>query len=442
MEFSLPQAKRLIRGFDHESIEVKSNSKSHIIKVKVSGNRKEFLEQIKDKLQKSDFIAELIAKSSFSKSNGHVKIGNIYIVAKPVTGATENLGIYTAHLTKFGEQIDVDIFGSRAPCSVFNNHKQIVESIMRSFEGNKRVSPWIIKSFGDYFKNIKKIPHEFQWNSKIKQSEKNELGKYLGEVILGVIVAADGIVSVCNDESFIRDVDDPKRLIYPTAANFRNIDSLIDTGNLVPISNKLGLGASASFFSNILPFLGKTNIPILKQIQACYSRASHLTPGEQQFSIIYDYGIKHCLKENFKYKQDYEPIQLYRDLKNHDITKLVRATVVGIKGFAKNASCKTHDKMLEYLREDKNYSSVTGFFSREIAKDLNNSPKAISHMESILAGKDFYQATLNYSKWLKGEIAYTVKKPGELKLVIIGDKAGYNDLQAHSGKLTYVLKQK
>lgn len=434
---SIQDAQTLVASFDHESITVDSNSKSHTIKVKVKGNRKIFLENVRDKLEKSNFISELITKSYFSKSSGHIKVGNIYIITKPTSGASEDLSIHTANLTRYGEQVNLDILGTQnVSCSRFQDAPQLIGSVMREFEENPKVSPQIIKVYDDYFKHIRNTPSEFTWNSKVKQSEKNELGKYLGEVILGIVVASDGISAICDDYPFIQAVVDPKHLIYPVSSNFKNIDSIIEASKFIPISNKLGIGASASFFSNILPYIENTEAPVLKKLVNYKNQALILPKVEQQFSLIYDYGINDCLQLKIN-----DPIQIYRDLKLGNFTKEVFMVVAGVQKYTSGDTCKSTKKMLEYLSESNKYSCITGFFCRELAKDLNADVESMTLMELIISTKDFYQANLNYYDWLNGKIRYSINKTENLKLVMQGNKSGYSDLSCSAGKINYELRK-
>jgi hypothetical protein len=441
-ELTISEIKDIISEFTPQSISVAEHTtKTQVIKVKISGNRKEFLLAVYEKLKNLGFISNITQRSKLSKSSGHIKIGNIYICAKPITGATEDLSITASTLIQHGDIVNMDIFGcTDTVCSVFSSADQLIQSIMLSLENNSKVSPYIIKVFNDYFKHINETPPELQWNSNIKNSEKNELGKYLGELLLGILVASNGIGSVCSDSNFLNDVVNTKRLIYPVSSNFQNIDSIIDADTLIAISSKLGTGSAASFFSNILPYLENVSSPVLTNIIKFQKHATGLTKTEQQFSIIYEYGLRITLNGLFDFHIDDEPIQVFRDLKTLNFSDLIMRVSDAILKFTANDTSKSTKKMLEYLCANKNYSAITGFFAREIVKDLNLDIESMLIMEQVISTKDFYQANLKYDEWVKGIIKFSVKKGDTLKLVMMGNKSGYSDLSCSAGKINYELR--
>jgi hypothetical protein len=95
--------------------------------------------------------------------------------------------------------------------------------------------------------------------------------------------------------------------------------------------------------------------------------------------------------------------------------------------------------VLDLLTHQNGYASITGYFTRTIATDLNNCPNSIEFLKELIAGKKFYQANLNIQKWMKGEVEYNYVSSGKVNLKIFGDKSPLTDITAKQGLVNYLL---
>ncbi len=284
-------------------------------------------------------------------------------------------------------------------------------------------------------------------------SEKNELGKYLGEPLIGLLAFNDLIPFKAE------------KIIIPVSSCFSSIDCAILTKSrdLIPISNKFGAGARASFFAHLLPRAANlkwrelAKAPVLKNLVDC-----HREFFKCQREIVYRYGVRHILGLGIADCPD--PYSFYVRLAGSSLisgktssrknTRKGTGENVGFKThLPTNLSlgderiindirnkCGNHKQILENLTPEKGYSSVTGFFTHRMASDLNNCPGSIEAVKKLLAAKSFYQANLNIPKWMKGDVEYTLAPGGKMDLVFCGNKAPFTDLTAQKGLLTYRLK--
>ena len=123
-------------------------------------------------------------------------------------------------------------------------------------------------------------------------------------------------------------------------------------------------------------------------------------------------------------------IEVYNDAKANKITDKVQKTILAIR----------ENKNIEKKLKEQLPKTITAVFSREASKRLNNDKVSLEIVEEVLAGKNFYQANLVLSKFLKGEIFFKVLVSGKAKVSFTGSKAAMNDLTAAQGMLNYELK--
>jgi hypothetical protein len=411
----------LLTALGFNSVRYESNSKRTKVFILTDGDRVEALQKIHKAIPGSSITAK-----SYHSSQGHVEAPGLVFVTKPInSGATENLRINTARMSKLGDLRVVNLFGKNdVECREFLTSNSIIHSFLDEFETNPNVSFDIWNTWHQYLLAGNNI--HFKWNPATSISEKNELGKYLGEMLLGVFAL----------NNLIPFVKDPSSVVFPTSSSFSGVDVAIYSNfESVPISHKFGVGAKASFFTNLLPKI-LVNRSQVKKSWALYDFLKSVDSVDRDVSrskeMVYNYGVRTVL--GIGQETILDPFDIYRLLINGlPGSNYVRMVVSQIK-----RQC-TLKSILDRLTPACNYSSITGFFTREIAARLNSCDKSSQFMTSLLADQNFYQANLNTKKWLGGEIEYSWLHSSDAVLNILGSKCSLTDL-SDSGLLAFGMK--
>ena len=144
---------------------------------------------------------------------------------------------------------------------------------------------------------------------------------------------------------------------------------------------------------------------------------------------IYMHGIHDVLDLKIS-----SPYKVFTDIKTHkgDLRGMSADTLKVINSIQ---SYKSVDKKIV----EKLPQSVTSFFSREIAQQLNNDKISVNAMLEILAGKNFWQANLDINSWKRGIIKYKIVNSGKASINVIGSKASMDDIDAKQGTVNYEL---
>jgi hypothetical protein len=350
-------------------------------------------------------------------------------------GATENLGITSDTLIKGGRIQKRMLNGLDVNCAVFSNKAELGNSILKGLKGNNKVNAAVYDTVQDY---LNSDLTQFGWKKGIQESDVNELGKYLGELVIGVCVLGKKFSPVFSENIFAG--KQIKEFIVPDDPSFSGVDSAFvkNDGSLIPISSKLGAGAKASVFTNLLPkvMTSKKGIGdcVIKQIADSAKKigitVEDLNAKRGAKDIVYEYGVRKILKLSQLEVPD--PYQVFRDIKQNPnkLSKPAKAVVDAIK---------KHPDIEENVKAKLPYS-VTSAFSREIARRLNNDETSKKIITEILAGKNFYQANLDVNKWKKGEVFFKLLLSGDANVGFIGSKAAIDDLEAKQGLVNYELK--
>ena len=380
----------------------------------------------------------IIYYASSVTSSSNINAGKLGLQYAGRKGATENLGIQADKLIAPGKFADRTLNGQKVKCGVFTSKKQLGETILKSLKTNKNVGPHIYDAVENYFKgNMRKI----EWNDSFDPSEINEIGKYLGELFIGGIALGRAGGSTLSTNIFKTPV---KEFIVPDDPSFSGVDSAIvlKTGEIIPISSKMGVGAKASIFTNFMPkVVGNSNLPtsVIKDLANSAKRAgvtkAKLDAKQGSKDIVYEYGVRDILK--LKKSEVPDPYAIYTEIRSlgpdaklADLSSEA-ATVVG----AIKQNKDIPDNVKEALPQ-----SVTSAFNREIARRLNEDKKSQDIVAKILAGKSFYQANLDIPKWKRGEVYFKLLLSGKANVSFIGSKAAINDIDAKQGLVNYELK--
>lgn len=323
-------------------------------------------------------------------------------VAKPLKRSNNLASINSLAFASLGDDVVINWGGAEVPCKRFTSLSTLNESIRLGL-------PEYVRDSLD--------SKEFDAN------ERDTLGCYLGEVLIGVHALSGG-----NGPWAWH----PTAFYLPTDPSFSGVDSFVETANgLTPLSSKYGAGAAASFFSNIL--IGGMDVDLESSIfsgvvAAAKNRgvtASDLFKKQKSKHVLYEYGVRWILGMPVE-----DTYAVYEAVKNGELTEDRYRVSREVRLLGESVD----PRILDYLD-----SSMTAFFSRSTAEALNACPKSMEQMRRILIKKDYWQVNLDKTSWRKGVTKFTYVNSGEAKLQIIGSKAAMNDITGSQGMINYRL---
>lgn len=353
-------------------------------------------------------------------------------IKKPVSteGASENLRINAIKLVNSAPERNILYNGNQVSVKYFENIQDFILIIKDGLHKSQFVREEIKNNIDEFLSQSKY--DNIAWYDSIKDSEKNELGKYFGELLIGLQGLNNELRFINrNDIDFFAIPDDPA---------FSGIDSLfvMKDGSYVPISSKYGVGAKASFFSNLLPSMIEKfneNPPkskILFRLVDIVNKYG-LNPKREAKPILYTYGFNHILNMRLTVR---ESMEVYYDILKDKENDLIPK----IENKLKKENFKIEGNLRNVLKMYP--ESLTSFFSRKLSYLLNNDKMAIDEMIGILTGKNFYQVNLNIPKWKQGSVKFNITKSNNVNLKITGSKAAMGDIKASQGMLNYELSSK
>lgn len=349
-------------------------------------------------------------------------------IAKPITkGATEKLRINATNLTHGAKTETVTMFHKTFEAKIFTSSAELA-TIINSAVNNHKLIPDDIKLILTRYLEQKSF-RTIEWGDSVDDSVMNELGKYLGELVIGLL-ALNGEISI----SGALGAGDVASFVVPDDPAFSGVDSLFikkKDGTVVAISSKFGVGAKASFFSNLLPTLvnNKKNVKnkTLSKLIDIVERNS-LNPTRQGKEILYRFGFENILKMKI------DPMKVYTDIRKGVDSPEVQQVMDKIN--RNSWKLEGNEKQIK----GKLPMSLTSFFSRSLSYMLNNDKKAIDEMILVLGAKDYWQANLDIAKWKQGNIVFKFVRSGTAELTIIGSKAAIGDITGSQGMVNYLLK--
>ena len=395
--------------------------KRTIVRVVTPNDRKKTYTAIIKAMKGSGFKRS--NSKTHSRSAGHIENEQYIIVAKPLMGATEHLKLKATSLCSMAHQTKEEFWGVESDFYRFTSRHQLQESILAGLKQNAKCSAPLVKTFKAYFTNFEKDPFTIKWQPGIDDSVKNEVGKYIGELITGLLAFDASLPGLPRAHAFL----------IPKSSCFSCIDCVIVDiwGDFRPVSCKFGQpGAAASFLGNILPELAELplksfrNFKVLKDLVKI-SRKTGLTNSK---GIIYTWGAQYL---DIPYEN---PVETYYDIVGKRFTRRVLITARAIREKTKDPN------ILKHLNRKGGYSSVTAYFCSTL-NALINEPRVLRFLERQLALKSFYQANLNCKKWRAGTIEYKCVHSSEFDIRMLM-KSAYNDMAASQGFLSYRIIHK
>lgn len=363
---------------------------------------------------------------TFSRK-GEVSVNNVKIVAKEKT-KVQLVGLDARLFTKGGNQTKIMYQGKDVRCLSFTSAKQLEQSILKGFDLNKSLRGDAKDAVEKFFSN-----GVFGWGV-IEPAVIKKLAVYLGEVLIGwAALTGQAARYVTGDNPFQGVVE----FLVPDDPSFSGVDTffrlnngqLLGMGDLVAISSKSGAGRPGSFFSNVLPSVIKADPKgrTVKQLASIIQRKGY-KPTDAK-SIVYEWGVNTILRMGIT-----DPSKVVDDLKMHKKTRLayqISGNLVDeMKRYEGDPSAKE--------RIDKLPLSITSCFNYLLAKRLEDS---MDDIQKAVIAKGFFQANLDQSMFLKGQLHYSIRKAGNSQVKMIFKQSPIADAAARNGWVNYEIRR-
>lgn len=421
-----------IKDLGYETKISKNSSKVIIIPVEKSSgsSRKQVLMHVLDSLKEHDVPAEFVIssrlKSTAKSSVGGIQIDDLVVIAKPVINGGSLGAIDARMFSSLGKKEVLNLPDEDVLCTVFDNSRQIEQSILKGIENVTMLGEPVKDIFEGFFNT-----GNLDWEG-VDKSIVNKLGNYIGELLIGWALLANKKEYIKGSNPFKGKVN---KFYLPDDPSFTGIDSFVrmDNGVLVPISSKFDIGASASFFANVLPraikVSSKRSLPngTLRDLVNITQKHNIKKPAQNARKIVYLWGTNEFLGLRIS-----KPWDIVADIRKGSEMSSEKFQAV-------------HDKVITIMKKNndprlkKMPYSLSSFFNHHLAKALNKEHDLI---KELLLAKDFYQANLKKSEWLAGSLEFSIVKAGEGDVRVVGDKSPQSDITQKQGWVNYQLKMK
>jgi hypothetical protein len=388
------------------------------------------------------------------------QLGYIHInCVDKVKNGKSTMQIESSKLINMGEDIIIDSLNGQTnvPCKAFKTPQSLATSIINGLENEPSVPDYIAEQFTEYFAHdlvsgIKGIT----WNAGIGDKEKNTLGAYLGELLIGYMALSRDSEAFNVPEIVAYEID---YFAVPTDPSFPGIDSFLQyknrgansSGGKYLISSKAGRGAKASIWNNVMPLVvnakkknttgwrALSRTSVLKKLVTSFQAVSNgATNGKK---VVYHFGVNYIL--NYAASAD-SAYTLFRQLKSGRLSSDNASMVQAARSIQANLNKQNYPEATKSdVTTNLNASgakAMTIFFCRYIADELMRDPEAINLILSCLSGKKFYQANLNMTKWRNGQISFSTTHVTNTTIKITGTKSATNNLDANQGTVNYELE--
>jgi hypothetical protein len=342
------------------------------------------------------------------------------------TGPTSYLNIQSSKLVAKAPIQTRKINDIEVACAIFKTKAELKNIVIDALKDNIYVSNNIVSSMTNYLNSDLST---INWNG-IKDNEQNEIGKYLGELVIGA-VGLDARNNLLSRPLFNNKI---KEFVVPVDSSFPGIDSVFTGDETLQISSKYSRsGARASFFPNLLPkFMNKKiKESEIKKIVEASNRArvtkEDILSRKHTKNIVYEFGIRDIL--NLSRVEVSNCYAVFNEIKKG---------VISASGLRVINSIQNSDIVKDTVKEQLPFS-LTSAFSREISRRLNLDDRSIEQALSAISNKNFYQITLNKSKWQRGEVFFDILPSREANILFVGNKSAISDIDARMGTIGYKL---
>lgn len=362
--------------------------------------------------------------NGWKSSVGATFVGQYVILAKPSTNGTSNIASIDARVFTSGGLDAKFSFGDQmVSCKMFSSAKTLENSIVNGLKNSSLLGEPYSEALESFFASGR-IP----WDPSTPLPILNKLGVYLGELLVGWVLLSGNTTKYFSNNPFR---GTPTKFYIPTDPAFSGVDSFIEmsNGTFYAISSKYGVGAKASFFTNLFE-KGVKNYTKLSGSEfgrmATYAASNNIRYDKSR-EFIYAYGIYNIL--NIPKSKIPNANRVYDDIRSNVKSQDVQLVSDAIRKYSKDT------KITNTLP-----NSVSAFFTRTIADRLNSDRNSMIQMKEILSGKDYWQANLNIGEWSKGNVNFKFINSGESELKLIGNKSSIEDITAKQGWINYELR--
>lgn len=393
-------------------------------------------------------------KNKLLMEYGRGELGYIHIdCVDKVKDGKATIQIESTKLINKGTDVVVESLNNEmnVPCKTFKTKEELALSIINGLELEPSVPDYIAEQFTEFFAgHLVGSNTSIKWNAGIGDKEKNSLGAYLGELLIGYMALA-GEASAFAEPEIVR--YPIEYFAVPTDPSFPGIDSFIQykttgSGGKYLISSKAGSGAKASIWNNLIPLVVNyqskgnqlpRNSALSKLVRSFKAVPSAQSNGKK---VVYHYGVNYILGAAADVTSSYS---LYTQLKSgrlNDVNSDLLKTAIQIQASlnkTKFPTASSNDVARNLVSGGK---GMTAFFSRYIADELMSEDESLTILTNRLAGKKFYQANLDMAKWRRGEIRFKTTHVKQTEIKIIGSKSATHQLEASQGTVNYELKYK
>ena len=385
------------------------------------------------------------------------ELGYIHIdCVDKVKNGKATIQIESSKLINKGHNIVVESLNNEmnVPCKIFRTKEELALSIINGLELEPSVPDYIAEQFTEFFAgHLVGSNISIRWNAGIGDKEKNALGAYLGELLIGYMALAGEAYAFAESEIVKYPID---YFAVPTDPSFPGIDSFIQyknrgsssTGGKYLISSKAGSGAKASIWNNLMPLVvnyqSKGNQLPRNSALSNLVKSFKLVPNAASNGkkVVYHYGVNYVLGVAANVTDSYS---LYNQIKSgrmNDDNKSLLTTAREIQSSLNKSKFPTASSSDVTRNLNNNGKGMTAFFSRYIADQLMDEDASLQILTNRLSGKKFYQANLDMGRWRRGEVRFTTTHVKETEIKIIGSKSATHQIEASQGTVNYELKYK
>lgn len=343
----------------------------------------------------------------------------------------------TKLISKGSNEIVPSILGiPDVKCKCFTSPDQIATSVIYGLENEPSVPDYVTEQVVDYFMSNLDGNYNFTWSAAVVDGIKKQLGTYVGEMLVGYIGMSNAAQGHLSQNILPKN---NKCFLVPDDPQFAGVDSLFlsEDGTQVPISSKYGRGALASVWANIIPVAMKYKSSlsdcVLKDLVTSAEEVGG-DPTRKGKEIVYQYGIKQILGVDTN--TPYDVFKAFKAGKPAEHAPVLLKALQYVKSGGDGAESSAQVLINNGKKGGK---SLTAILSRGIADRLNNDTTSLNEAKRLIAGKDFYQANLDDSKFLKGEVYFRMSKAAQMNLSFSGSKASTSNIDASQGTVNYLL---
>lgn len=343
----------------------------------------------------------------------------------------------TKLISKGSDEVVPSILGiPDVKCKCFTTPEQIATSVIHGLENEPSVPDYVTEQVVDYFMSNLDGNYNFTWSRSVVDGLKKQLGTYVGEMLVGYIGMSNAAQGHLSQNIL---PGNNKCFLVPDDPQFAGVDSLFlaEDGTQVPISSKYGRGALASVWANIIPVAikYKSSLPdcVLKDLVAA-AEAVGGDPTRKGKEIVYQYGIKQILGVDTN-----TPYDVFKAFKAGKPAEHAPVLLKALQYVKSGGDGTESSAQVLITNGKKGGKSLTAILSRGIADRLNNDATSLNEAKRLIAGKDFYQANLDDSKFLKGQVYFRMSKAAQMNLSFSGSKASTSNIDASQGTVNYLL---